>query len=182
MKKFGFEELQEKYKNHHIADECNGHWEQITGQDMPYKIDEGITVMLLNPPIVRCESCGAQFFIEGFEKKMHRALVKAVLFDHRPLTASQIRFVRSFSGLSQKDVARELDIRNEAVSRYESRKDPQTMQPGEQVRFKLLLIDKLGFEIPKNAQLWKADKASLVAGSDAFVRKIDAEALRSEAS
>jgi hypothetical protein len=56
------------------------------------------------------------------------------------------------------------------------------MQPGEHVRFKLLLINKLGFDIPKDAQLWKADKASLVAGSDAFIRKIDAENLRSEAS
>ncbi|MBC7532463.1 MAG: hypothetical protein H7318_12890 [Oligoflexus sp.] len=182
MKKFGDKILQEKYANYHIDDFCVGRWEQIVGSDMPYKVEDGISILLQNPPIVRCNVCGAQFFVEGFEKRMLRSLVHIMLFDHRPLNASHIRFARSFAGLTQTEIANELDIRKEAMSRYESRKEPQPMQPGEQVRFKLLLISKLGFDIPRDAQLWKADKASLLTATDSLVRKIDARTLAAEAS
>lgn len=174
MKTSGNNDLQEKYKYHHIEDECTGVWKAVTGHDMPYKVEDGINIVLVNPPLVRCEKCQAQFFEDGFEKRMLRHLAHMMILSHRPLDASQIRFTRSLAGLTQSEVAEEFGIRKEAISRYESRKDPHTMQPGDQVRFKLLLIAKLGFEIPKGAELWKADKASV---ATEVIRKIDAARL-----
>lgn len=174
MSKFGKEDLQKRYKNHHLDDDCQGIWvERKIGSDMPYKIDDGINVILVNPPIVVCEECGSQFFPDGFEKAVNQIVAKAIVFDPRPLTAAQVRFLRSFAGLTQSQAAEELGYRKEVMSRYESKKEPTAMQPGEQVRFKLLIISKLGFEIPKEAQLWKAEKASLVGNSES-IRRIDA--------
>ena len=174
MSKFGKEDLQSRYKNHHLDDECQGVWVlRKIGSDVPYKIDDGINVILVNPSVIVCEKCGSQFFSDGFEKTVHMIVAKAMVFDARPLTASHIRFLRSFAGLTQTQAAEELGYRKEVMSRYESKKDPTPMQSGEQVRFKLLIISKLGFEIPKEAQLWKAEKASLVGNSES-IRRIDA--------
>lgn len=56
--------------------------------------------------------------------------------------------VRSFDGLTQSQAAEKLGYRKEAKSRYESKKDPTAMQPGEKVRFKLLIISRLRVSAP----------------------------------
>lgn len=172
MKIFGREELQTKYANHHFNDDCNGEWEQTVGAEMPFKVDEGIVVILQNPPLVRCNACGAQYFVEGFEKQMLTLLIKHMLCSTRSLSASHLRFIRTFVGMSQKEVSEELDISNSTMSRFESRKDPAFMQSGDQVKFKLLMINKLGFTLPKDVSLWRTDKAKLVE-ADSIIQRIN---------
>jgi putative zinc finger/helix-turn-helix YgiT family protein len=99
--------------------ECGGNM-TMTREDVPY--DEvglrGIT--LVDVEHRRCQSCDEdEVVIVGMED-LHRSIAKELILKPGRLTASEIRFLRTWLGLTGAAVASYLGVSNESVSRWEN--------------------------------------------------------------
>lgn len=163
MEKFGTDrELQEKYAHHHRNDGCAGVWLK-TQVAMPYRIEEGLFVVIHNAPVVKCDKCEAMYFEEGFEENFLEHFARRIVLTNRRLMKPEIKFLRIYIGYTQEKIANDLSISKSEVSKFESTKDTKDqriMDDSLMVRFKLLVADILGLTIPPGAHLWKIDRVS----------------------
>jgi hypothetical protein len=159
MKTFGADrELQEKYRNHHVDDECTGVWNYVE-EEMPYRIDEGIIVVIRNAPMVKCSVCGAMYFKDGFEESFLKHLAQKMVLSTRNLHKNEIRFLRTYIGYTQEKLAQVLGVSKPVISKYESatNKDERAMDDGMLVRFKLVVAGEMGLVIKPESKFWKVD-------------------------
>lgn len=157
--KYGSDDLQKKYRFHHSDLECDGKWYQMQ-VDMPYRIDDGLMVMITNAPVVKCDKCDSMFFADGFEELFLKQFAEALVLNKRNLFKPEIRFLRTYLGLTQKQMAEELGISDTDMSKYESikAKDQRHMDDGLIVQLKVLVAGKLGLHIPPDKGIWKVEK------------------------
>ncbi len=159
--KFGSNDLKKRYDFHHTDHECDGTWE-VCNVDTPYSVDTGMAVMIKNAPMVKCNKCGATYFQEGFEEKFLKEFSTRLVTSKRPLYKQEIRFLRSFAGLTQDQTSKELGVSSTDISKYESTtaQKERNMSNGLMVQFKLLIAGKLGIVIPPELSLWKVETVS----------------------
>jgi len=159
MKKFGADkELQEAYKHHHINDDCSGIW-SYAEEEMPYRIDEGIIVVIRNAPLIKCDTCGSMYLKEGFEESFLKYLAMTMIFSNRQLQKQEIRFLRTYIGFTQDKLAQALGVTKHTISKCESltNKDDRTMDDHMLVRFKLIVAGEMGITIKPERQIWRVD-------------------------
>jgi DNA-binding XRE family transcriptional regulator len=157
MKKFGLDKaLQEKYAQHHTDLDCDGVWEEISSE-MPYRIEEGLILMIKDAPLVRCEKCGAVYFRDDFEERLLAHVAKTTVLTARHLHQSEIRFLRNYIGYTQEKLGQELGIAKTDISKYESLKSGRRMDDNLMVRFKLFVASKLGLTVSPDSNIWKVD-------------------------
>ncbi len=68
----------------------------------------------------RCEACGDREVVLPRLKELHRVIAKALAAKSSLLTPQEFRFLRKHLGFSQGDFAERVNIRAEAVSRWET--------------------------------------------------------------
>ncbi|WIG94256.1 type II toxin-antitoxin system MqsA family antitoxin [Myxococcus sp. SDU36] len=68
----------------------------------------------------RCEKCDEREVVIPKLKELHRTIAKALAAKNSLLTPSEVRFLRKHLGFSQADFAKRINVRSEAVSRWET--------------------------------------------------------------
>ncbi|ABF90667.1 conserved domain protein [Myxococcus xanthus DK 1622] len=68
----------------------------------------------------RCEKCNEREVVIPRLKELHRTIAKALAAKNSLLTPLEVRFLRKHLGFSQADFAKRINVRSEAVSRWET--------------------------------------------------------------
>ncbi|AKQ69917.1 Glutamate synthase [NADPH] large chain [Myxococcus hansupus] len=77
-------------------------------------------VVLVGVTERRCEKCHEREVVLPKLKELHRTIAKALAAKNSLLTPSEVRFLRKHLGFSQADFAKRINVRPEAVSRWET--------------------------------------------------------------
>ena len=79
--------------------------------------------------IAHCDACGSQ--IESYRniEQLHRTLATQLATKPAALLPREVRFLRTFLGLSGTDLAKRMGVSNATVSRWERAEKPLSMGP-----------------------------------------------------
>jgi putative zinc finger/helix-turn-helix YgiT family protein len=83
--------------------------------------------VLVMARVRRCAKCGEEEVGYPKPEKLHQMLARDVAKKTAKLMPAEIRFLRTYLGLSSKMLASTLGVSPETVSRWESTKDPMPM-------------------------------------------------------
>ena len=102
--------------------EC-GNKMKKTKVDSYHYIECGLSnVYLLNASVWVCKSCQSEAIeIPGIEN-LHREIARLLVTKKNKLNPAEIRFLRTYLGLSSKDFSNRLGVSAETVSRWENKK------------------------------------------------------------
>ena len=104
-------------------------------------------VYLVDVEVRRCRACGEEEIVIPRMAELHRAIAEALALRPAPLNGTEIRFLRKFLGLSQRELASRMGLRQETISRYEN--DRERMgSPAERLLRLLVLWGSAGREQP----------------------------------
>lgn len=93
-----------------------------------------------------CQSCGAVQTAIPAMGMLNRILASRVINKTEPLTGPEIRFLRTYVGLSAKDLAGVLGVAAASVSRWENGFRPMTAATERLLRVLVAHVRKLDFE------------------------------------
>ena len=83
--------------------------------------DCGLTnVHLVDVEVRRCPSCGEEELVIPAMADLHRVIAEQLALRPTPLAGPEIRFLRKYLGFSQEQLAEEMGLRQETISRYEN--------------------------------------------------------------
>lgn len=100
---------------------CDG---TVTAKRETYKYDScGLPyVTLRNVEVRRCSLCGDVSVVIPRMEELHRLIAMIVVRKTAPLAPSEIKYLRKYIGLSQKDFSRAMGVSPETTCRWESDK------------------------------------------------------------
>jgi len=84
-------------------------------------------VTLVDAEVLRCPTCGEEEVVVHAVEELHRALAHTLATKVPRLSPTEIRFLRTWLGLSGVDFADEIGVTPETVSRWERLEKPQPM-------------------------------------------------------
>ena len=88
-----------------------------------YRYDEsGLDVVLVSMDILRCKECGGSCVAIPSIESLHETIAGSLIRKNGRLVGPDIRFLRTFIGWSGRDLAREMGVKPETVSRWENGK------------------------------------------------------------
>lgn len=86
-------------------------------------------VTLANIEVRRCEKCGEWEAVIPFMEDLHRAIARTIARSKTELRGGEIRFLRTYLGLSSADAAELLGVNASTMSRWENDKSKSDMSP-----------------------------------------------------
>ena len=98
--------------------ECNGKMEAKRGNYL-FMIESGLPVTLSGVEVRTCKACGSREAAVPAVDDLNRAIASVLARKRGRLTGAEFRYLRSFLGLSGRDVARLLGATPTTVSRWE---------------------------------------------------------------
>jgi len=72
----------------------------------------------------KCDQCGEEYFGFGDQEKLHAIIARVLIFKKDPLNGKELRFLRTYLGLSSAMFAIRVGLTKETVSRFENGKFP----------------------------------------------------------
>lgn len=136
--------LQRFFADHHSAEKCHGKWMPIVQENVPYRLDSHIVLTLVHAPFVKCNECGATFFAPGFEDWLKTRVAKDLIGQQGMLPKAVIRFLRTLTGKTQREIAGFLDLSQEEYNKFESISNTtRQLNPDRQSRLKAIFADLL---------------------------------------
>lgn len=72
----------------------------------------------------KCDLCGEEYFGFGDQEKLHAIIARVLIFKKDPLNGKELRFLRTYLGLSSALFAVRVGLTKETVSRFENGKFP----------------------------------------------------------
>lgn len=105
-------------------------------------------VLLLGVEVSRCPSCGEYEVELPRVEELHRVLAAAVLAKPARLAPKESRFLREHLGWTPAELAEQLGVTQETVSKWESAAEP--MSPLADRLLRLLAARELGLKAPRD--------------------------------
>ncbi len=137
------------FEDHHSTPDCDGKWELVLKDRVPYKLDSRFFTILDKSPFVICKKCHATFFAPGFEEWLRHKVALDILKQPGLLSKPLLRFLRNETGKTQKEIAELLSITTEEYNKFESVKNTtRRLTPDRQARLKMIFADLLGIQDP----------------------------------
>lgn len=144
MKSGDAKRLEKMFEDHHSDEDCNGKWETYFQENLPYRLDIHIILTLTHAPFVRCNKCNATFFAPGFEDWLKSRVAKDLINQQGMLPKPVIRFLRTLTGKTQREIAAYLDLSQEEYNKFESVSNrTRQLNPDRQARLKAIFADLL---------------------------------------
>jgi len=84
----------------------------------------GLPVILLGLEVRHCAKCGERHPLIPMVEELHRVIANEVVRKKTRLVGAEVRFLRSWLGLSGRRFARRVGVTPETVSRWENDKQP----------------------------------------------------------
>ncbi len=134
---------------------CGG--QMVVMEECDYLYDAGGLRVQVETPIDvrRCPDCGdVEVSIPDLEG-LHRAMAKCLIEQRPRLKPEELRFLRLFLGMSGVELARQMSVAPETVSRWENGQQP--MGGSAEKLLRLMVVQANGFEEPTP---WLADVAN----------------------
>ncbi|MDP2599904.1 MAG: YgiT-type zinc finger protein [Deltaproteobacteria bacterium] len=72
----------------------------------------------------KCDQCGEEYFGFGDQEKLNAIIARVLIFKKDPLNGKELRFLRTYLGLSSAMFAMRVGLTKETVSRFENNKFP----------------------------------------------------------
>lgn len=101
---------------------------------------EGVT--LVNVMVFRCPNCGEREIEIPYVEKLHRAIALDLVRQPGRLGPKEIRFLRTYLGLSSSDFAMKIGVDKATVSRYERIDSPLPMGPQTERLLRLMVMSE----------------------------------------
>mgnify|MGYP006287774919 FL=1 len=95
----------------------------------PHRYGDDINVVLQNVEVRRCPVCGDEEVVIPRIEELNRSIAGAIAGQDAALSPGQIRFLRTYLGLSSVRFAELMGVKPETVSRWERTDKPQRMSP-----------------------------------------------------
>lgn len=90
---------------------------EISREDRPY--GDGLNVIIKDQEVRRCPDCGEEEVVYPVVEKLHKLIAQALVRKRGQFTPAEIRFLRTYLGLSSRDFANVMAVTPESVSRWE---------------------------------------------------------------
>lgn len=102
-----------------------------------YKYEEsGLScITLVGMEVTRCKKCGESEVAIPAITELHQAIARVIVLKPERLVPEEIRFFRKHLGLSQADIAAQLGVAIETVSRWENGKERMSVPAEKLLRF-----------------------------------------------
>ena len=91
---------------------------------MKYKQCGLDNVVLHGVEYFKCEQCGEEYYGFGDQESLHSLIAKALIMKKSVLRGGELKFLRTFLGLSSAILAARVGVTKETISRYEHEKYP----------------------------------------------------------
>jgi len=163
--------MEEKNMSKKVIDNrCGACRTEMAGARENVRYECGIDgVTLVNVMVYRCPNCGEREIEIPYIEKLHRAIALDLARQPGRLGPKEIRFLRTYLGLSSGDFARKIGVDKATVSRYERIDSPIPMGPQTERLLRLMVmsekpveeypIERVTKQKPKHAQMrLEADK------------------------
>ncbi|MCY1017861.1 type II TA system antitoxin MqsA family protein [Pyxidicoccus sp. MSG2] len=97
-------------------------------------------VIMEGVQVRHCPDCGEEEISYSNVEKLHTALTLQLAWKEAGLTPREIRFLRTYLGLSGSDLARRMGVTKETVSRWECVDKPLSMGPMAERLLRLMAV------------------------------------------
>ena len=145
-KELDYRKLENMLNDLHIEDDCDGKWELEEEKNVTYRLDTRVLI-LDRAFFAVCKKCGAKHFYPGFEDAVKRSYARALLSTDGMLTKPALRFLRTYSGKTQKEMGAYFGISKDEYNKFESIKNTtRKLNPDRQARIKVIFADLLNIE------------------------------------
>ena len=142
--------INKEFEDYHNEESCAGKWSVIHRDDFPYKLDTRMFVTIKHAPFVHCSDCGASYFVPGFEDWIQKRIAVEILRQESIISKPSLRYLRTLTGKTQKEMGEFLGINKEEYSKFESIKnETRRLNPDRQARIKLIFADLLDIDDPQ---------------------------------
>lgn len=120
---------------------CGACGTEMRGARENVKYDCGIDgVTLSHVMVYRCPNCGEQEIEVPRVMELHREIAMNLVHNPERLGPKEIRFLRTFLGLSSSDFAKKIGVDKATVSRYERIDRPLSMGPQTERLLRLMVM------------------------------------------
>jgi len=101
----------------HRCIECGG---KLIVRIGPRRYGRGVNVILDNVEVRHCGDCGEEYEVIPNIENLHKVIATSLAKKRVPLTAGEVRFLRTYLGHSSQDFAGILGVRPETITRWEN--------------------------------------------------------------
>ena len=144
--KFGNKDF---FQDFHRDENCKGDWVLVEKNNVPYRMDSGILVILNHAPFVKCNKCAATFFAQGYEQWLKQLIAKMLLAQDGLLDKAELRFLRNIVGKTQKEMAGYLGWNVDEYTKFESENSDRKLNLDRNARIKMIFADLLDIKDPE---------------------------------